>query len=367
MHVRIRLKRPWFGSGEGERLGIVTWPPNLFANDGGAIRRDRIRPLPEDREEINLRTLPEDDSGILELQDADLGPGGPWVTRWGADPIRTRGAVQGWLLSKENFQHDVPPYDFDLASKFPIPEAVLVKDALMPVPVDADAQPLTVARPPGGFMLVALITYAPRFDPEQEIWYVDVEINPCGAVYPFVRLGLVRYQPHAPRNLRVSEPVVEWVQIMPARTATATGKKHGKRTIITVVVEGAFSQPLNANSDAAISPEQAPQMHLTLLRRRAPQDGEQHGPERPHGDTVIIEPHCGDKCITWSTSFSVDTAIYETAKDLWSVFIEEVDRFRPATYADEPRYETTQDSNFVDTGPRFEARLLLANLEIESD
>src|SRR6202042_3611252 len=28
--IRIPLSRPWFSSGEDERLGIVVWPPELF-------------------------------------------------------------------------------------------------------------------------------------------------------------------------------------------------------------------------------------------------------------------------------------------------------------------------------------------------
>jgi hypothetical protein len=55
-------------------------------------------------------------------------------------------------------------------------------------------------------MAVSLITYATRFDPEQGIWYADIDISPCSAVYPFVRLGSVRFQPHAPRILQGSEP-----------------------------------------------------------------------------------------------------------------------------------------------------------------
>lgn len=365
MRVRLRLKRPWFSSGEGERLGIVIWPPNLFANDSNAIRNDRLRPLPADRDEISLRTLPDDGSDIAELQDVDLGPGGPWVTRWGADPIRTQGAVQGWLLSKENFPCDKSPYNFDQPPSPVIPEAVLVENVLMPVPIDADAQPLTAARPPGGFMLVSLITYAPRFDSEQENWYVDVEINPCGSVYPFVRLGLVRYQPHAPRNLQVSEPVVDWVQILPERTVTACGKEQGGQTVVTVTVEGSFSQPASPGPNQEVPPEQAPRMHVTLLRRRAAQDGEAFGPEQPYGDPVVVEPHCGVGCMTWSTSFSVDAPDYRAEQEHWSIFVEEMDRFRPATYADEPRYETRKDSNFANTGPRFTARLPLDNLLIE--
>jgi hypothetical protein len=47
------------------------------------------------------------------------------------------------------------------------------------------------------------------FDPEQELWYADISIDALDVSSPFVRVGLVRYEPHAPRKLHVSEPIVE--------------------------------------------------------------------------------------------------------------------------------------------------------------
>ena len=46
----------------------------------------------------------------------------------------------------------------------------------------------------------------------------------------------------------------------------------------------------------------------------------------------------------------------------WSVYVEEVDQLRPATYVDEPRFGTAGDDTFSDTGPRFAARLELGEL-----
>lgn len=47
----------------------------------------------------------------------------------------------------------------------------------------------------------------------------------------------------------------------------------------------------------------------------------------------------------------------------WSVFVEEVERLRPATYPDEPRYGSRDDKLFAETGPRFAARLQLKDLK----
>lgn len=82
------MRRPWLSSGEGERIGVVIWPPHLFSLRSEDIQGDVVRDLVPGRSAVNLTTLPSDGSTIQELQDADLGPGGPWVTRWGADPIR---------------------------------------------------------------------------------------------------------------------------------------------------------------------------------------------------------------------------------------------------------------------------------------
>ncbi|RZM99580.1 hypothetical protein CWO91_35515 [Bradyrhizobium genosp. SA-3] len=365
VRVRVRAKRAWLSAGEGERLGVVIWPPNLFAKDLGNLRHDIVRPLPDDRNEINLRTLPDDGSKIVELQDADLGPGGGWVTRWGADPIRSYSGLQGWLLSKENFPGVSEDAVFTEAPEKHPKGPVLVKNVLMPVPADADAAELRAAQPPGGFMAVSLITYAPRFDVDQETWYFDLELNPCGAVYPFVRLGLVRFQPNAPRALQVSEPIVEWAQVMPERKLNATARyvdPERKRIEITAVVEGISSGADDNEGHPELSAAQAPRMYFSLIRRRLPR-----GDELPDSEVVYDGPRatdagCSSACMTWTTAFRIHSDEYQSHN--WSVFAEEVDRLRPATYPDEPRYETHKDSNFADTGPRFTARLGLDNLKI---
>jgi hypothetical protein len=151
---------------------------------------------------------------------------------------------------------------------------------------------------------------------------------------------------------------------MPERTVRATATEAtGERVIIKAVAEGAFSQPGPLSPNPKISPEQAPQMHFRLLRRRRPQDNEPVGPEAVYGHPQTQEPRCGPDCMTWTAAFDAKKD-FTGVGDQWSVFVEEVDRLRPASYPDEPRYETRQDTYFVDTGPRFAARLLLNNLEV---
>lgn len=363
VRTRLRAKRAWLSAGEGERLGIVIWPPNLFDAGVGNVRNDMVRPPPPDRKEINLRALPEDGTPFLELQDADLGPGGGWVSRWGADPIRAHAAVQGWLLSKQNFPGVSESADFNKPPNEHPSGPVLVKNALMPIPVDSDATELRVAKPPGGFMTVSLITYMPRFDVDEETWYVDVDLNPCGAPYPFVRFGLVRFQPNSRADLQVSEPIVDWAQIRPERKLSATARyidARRKEIEIAAVVSGIASGTADNGGHPESASAQAPRVYFSLLSRRL-----HRGDELPDSEVIYEGPHigeigCGQACGTWTAIFRISTD--EFGRHAWSVFAEEVERMRPATYADEPRYQTTADRNFVDTGPQFVGRLPLDNL-----
>jgi hypothetical protein len=194
---RIWLRRPWLSSGEEERLGIVLWPPGLFSK--GMSYDDIHSEIPD-----------------LEVLDGDLGIGGQFVSRWGADPIMKGSAPAGPLLSPTTFEGDCED----------------VQTAFMPIPAQAPWSPQegvqgsTEKQTPRQYFAVALKTFVPKFDPAEELWYVDVALNTASNPTPRVRLGLVRYQPHAredvqttdgtpPVRLRVSTPVAEWIQPLP--------------------------------------------------------------------------------------------------------------------------------------------------------
>lgn len=373
MCVRVRMRRPWFSSGEGERIGVVLWPPHLFNLKPEDIQQDALLELTPGRGRILLKDLPPDGSGLDGVQDLDLGPGGAWVTRWGADPIRPGAPLRGWLLSADNFKGfkngqsrdflkairvtdaawDAPP---DQAP----PDGAVVAHALMPLPANADAAESRAADPAGGFMSVALATYEARFDPEQEHWYADVYIDPLAATYPFVRLGLVRYQPHAPAQLRVSEPIVEWVQIMPMRSVTASlafDEKTNKAEI-TVTASGAAQE--RGDDKLERSSAQRPVMRMSLLR------GIIDGDENP-GEWVFETQEkaatSGVGNLQWTTTFSIPKAEFIRSENSWSVYVEEVEKMRPATYQDEPRPATADDTMLTETGPRFAAKLDLSALK----
>jgi hypothetical protein len=255
--IRIPFTRPAMTSGVEERVGIVLWPPNILgawveANGKGLwnvgdLANGFVRPLEpladEGQTPIDMKGL---SAGAEWRQqppfftDDDLGPGGAYVTRWGADPIHSEGEV-GWFIGLNNFADrpywadnaidSIDAEDKDTGILWPECEVYkprLVENVLMPLPKSKDdsnsksngAVDLVAeskAAQDNQFMMVSLLTYAPCFDVDTERWYVDVDIDPGASPDPFLRLGLVRFQPHAARNLQVSFPTAEWVQIVGKR------------------------------------------------------------------------------------------------------------------------------------------------------
>ncbi|MGY4299921.1 hypothetical protein ACVWXN_008016 [Bradyrhizobium sp. i1.4.4] len=164
-----------------------------------------------------------------------LDKGAPFITRWGGDPIRGGPAPQGMLMPPSAFMdYDPDRLDgpqFEEAVLMPIPRGDDVSNGGGQVRAPAAG---TSSSPPKAdedqreYMTVSLLTYEPRFDPEYELWYVDVAIDPKNVPEPFLRLGLVRFQKNARRQLQVSEPITEWVQILPKRTVCVSEDIVGK-------------------------------------------------------------------------------------------------------------------------------------------
>ena len=269
--TRLRFGRGWFSSGVDERLGIVTWPPNQAAADEPRLAVNLV-PLRSDPPSVGrfpslnpegCLAVPLGDPGIPEeedrtaaipnFDDADLGPGGRFVTRRGMDPTRIpNGKVHGGetqiLLSKEAFpdlwRH---PADPNLAEYVPhawiplgdAPETGGAGGAVMETPAEiAEAlPPTTTAIDTVPQMACGLIAYMPRFDPVAEEWFVDVHLRPGRRADEIVRFGLLRYQPHTRPDLRCSRPVAVQAQPLPDRRVEIA---HQDGTL-TVTMEGPVS------------------------------------------------------------------------------------------------------------------------------
>jgi hypothetical protein len=169
--VRVYLGRPWWSSGAGELLGVVVYP--VPAGVPATVYPPTLE---------------------------------PFVTRYGRDPLRVTNAVR------------VPTSkDFALATRIGTNISLVEAESTGPPPV-----------------LVDVVGHEVGFDTDHQLWYCDIEINtsalpPTGAptpffsYWPFVRLGLVRYQPASLRGVEVSRVVqADFVQIAPNRLATLT-------------------------------------------------------------------------------------------------------------------------------------------------
>ena len=139
----------------------------------------------------------------------------PFVTQWGQDPIWKSATLD--LVPRTN--------DF--------PEAVAVEYSL----------PLEARLPNGNPRMVSVVGHKVAYDEARKLWYCDLTVDADSATYsPFVRLALVRYQPYALVDAKLSRVVLaDFVQLTPERAAmiTADPNQPGR---VRVVVSGPAPQ-----------------------------------------------------------------------------------------------------------------------------
>jgi hypothetical protein len=238
--LRLVLRRPWFSTGEGERVGIVLWPP-------------RVLNLPFTKPDLPHNELDEAPPEELKLiTEEDLGPLGSFVSVWGIDPIRRAPAA-------------ADRHRFLSWSDFRLPDdAVKHPRVLLPIPgADPGSDTEKIVE-------VAVLSFALKFAIDAIDAYVDLDLAPIPDVAdPLIRLGVVRIQlnarPDAPPSgrpdrpgIRCSPPVSVQSQLLPARrlsvTTTPLGRQHGAdgdQTSISVVLSG-LARPAANLSDTRI-------------------------------------------------------------------------------------------------------------------
>ncbi len=322
-YLHIPLAREWFSNGEFEKLGVVVWPPALGPDGAGIVGTSSV----------SIKS-PYSDERVIDLpnfEDEQLGPGGRFITRWGADPIRLTQQESGPLIPFNSFA--------DLDEPVPgQPKPVRVNNVMMPV-TDGDAGNGKEEKV-SSFMQVGLIAYEPRFDVDKEEWFVDFKLTAGQMAEPFVRLGLVRYQPHTREDLQLSFPVVQWAQLLPKRTASIT-VVNGEQRRIQVRVYGpgktgelphSFGLPVTNRKDGQ------PLVRVALVHEYQTEAG----PMREWLESTDVElandEHSG---VVWKYDLTMPsqdklTAAAARAGSRFVVFVQEIDRRRPATYDSEP-------------------------------
>ncbi|MDQ4132888.1 MAG: hypothetical protein M3179_06680 [Actinomycetota bacterium] len=164
--MRVYLERPWYSSGAGELLGVVTLPDNV------------TKAAPSQR---------------------------PLVTLIGRDPITTSDSVQGYADS-------------------PFSTSAWVNRADVPAP-PYYFRTAVVGLAEDPFGTYNVFPYAVSFDKQANLWFADVGLAtvteadaPAGL---FVRLALVRFQPYAiPRDVQFGSPISQGAEVSPVVLAT---------------------------------------------------------------------------------------------------------------------------------------------------
>jgi hypothetical protein len=172
--LRVYLERGWFSSGVGELLGVALWNYANGALDD--VSRDKFKPV---------------------------------FTQWGMDPIWQSGALSN-APAIRHFPDAVASDTF-----------VSLEEASARI---SDSQPGRVD----------VVGFAPQFDEARGLWFADLTIDlaEVAAYSPFVRLALVRYQPHALDDARISRVVLAgFAQLTPDRSALVTADPHHPRTL----------------------------------------------------------------------------------------------------------------------------------------
>lgn len=372
--VRLRFDRGWFSSGEGERLGIVLWPPDYYNQAKEMWEKDVV--FTKGRE-----------MDLSDLRDEDLGDGGPFVTRWGGDPIRKDATPQlAWLMPPQAFVgldrgqgdeyfgpgaksaprlHD-PKYV--ATAKMPIGDAK--GDAPTGAPVENEAAIKS-------WLDVSLLTFEPYFDIEAEEWFVDVSMSMSRAADPFIRFGLVRYQENAILEaLKVSTPVRVWTQLPPRRKAVVTAVKGSDEkgrptlnvtaTVCGVASDGAEPPPSNSAADPTayetlVRRMQHPRLRMTIVAER----GEGEDARRQCELCVVTNdvdhyPPVIEGVFEWTLLAALPEAgVPHGGEARLVAIIEEFDERLPASFEVEPveiAKAYTQEA-LVESGPRFLARI----------
>jgi hypothetical protein len=181
--LRVYLRRPWFTSGQGELLGVTLWSYTNGSLD--AVSRDKFK---------------------------------PFFTQWGTDPIWQTGSLGG------------APDTFDFVG-------FVEQDR------DVSLEERSAALADGTPGRVSVVGFKPQFDETRGLWFADIAMNVWTETYmPFVRLAIVRYQPHALADTKISRVVLaDFAQLTPDRSAMVTSDPHHAKTI-RVVVSGVAPQ-----------------------------------------------------------------------------------------------------------------------------
>ncbi|MEE1611889.1 hypothetical protein [Microvirga sp. CF3016] len=229
--LRLVLRRPWFSTGEGERVGVVFWPPPVLN-----------LPLIKNQPPFNEIEVPQA-AALSLLTEEDLDPFGRFVSVWGSDPI------------KREPQQTIDRHRFLSWNDLRLPEeAMMHPRVLMPIPGAIPGQNKEI------FVEVSVVSFPLTFIDHERDAYVDIDLTPVkGVAEAVVRLGVVRMQLNARQDtppsqridrsgIRCSPPIPVQSQLLPERklsvSVTEVNSKQGAdgdQMSVSVVLSGPAS------------------------------------------------------------------------------------------------------------------------------
>ena len=218
--VRVVMDRPWYTSGDGEQLGVM-----LLADDPNPPPP----PPPPDPGPDPGPPGPLPSAGTA----ASVPPAAvPFVTQWGTDPA-TGGP-------------DLPTPLMPTPTQFTNAAAVVygVRPAENPGPLFAVVAFDVQFEPPDPADPTAPAD--PAQHPHDGHWVADIDLDPGAAVFPFLRLALVRFQAVAVvesnKDQRVSSVVLaDFVQLAPSRSVSLVADAVSATSVLLTLDGAAFA------------------------------------------------------------------------------------------------------------------------------
>ncbi|HEX2628855.1 MAG TPA: hypothetical protein VHM26_07585 [Chitinophagaceae bacterium] len=215
-NIRVYMKRPWYSSGDDERLAVILPPKDM--------------PNPARNKALEK-----------------------YCTVWGKDPVYVSGDLNALNFPQlDHFPFGIQRTDPKIASEEEAVKAACIYDT---VKIGDDNITVQVA------------AYKVLFDAEKQMYYADIPIFVGFAYFPFVRLSLARYQRNSVRkdgkDCCLSNMVqAEWMQVLPAR-ATAVSFSGGKNSF-NVALKGVAPFTFNADKFPAANNNARVRINITV-------------------------------------------------------------------------------------------------------
>lgn len=185
----------------------------------------------------------------------------PYITQWGADPIWHAPGV-ATLPGQYHFSN-----------------------------VEASESNLSLpGRAPGR---VSVVGYPVAFDYEGQKWFADLTVNINALAYtPFIRMALVRYQPFALPDAKLSPVVLaDFAQLTPERSAVLTADPyHPRRLRLTVSGPAPAGPKPEITGPEPTEPVDVPTLVTIRVQRRHPTVLSDLGWQDAPADTAMINP-----------------------------------------------------------------------------